>query len=177
MRVDISHRLAGQLDELARAEPAGDDFRREPLHAATYGSLLGGRLYAGPAFTFPDTIASLGEVTPIEDLAALVQNFQGWVPNEVPGCSPILGIVENGHAISICFSARKSAVAAEAGVETAARFRGRGLAPQVTAAWAFAIRASNRLPLYSTSWSNEPALAVARKLGLKPCASDWSFSD
>ena len=70
-----------------------------------------------------------------------------------------------------------SAAAAEAGVETAARFRGRGLAPQVTAAWALAIRASNRLPLYSTSWSNEPSLAVARKLGLKPCASDWSLSD
>ena len=176
-RVDISNRLAAQLDELAREEPAVDDFRREPLLAAEYASLLGGRLYTGPAFTFPDTIASPGEVTPIEDLAALTQNFQGWVQNEIPGCSPILGMLENGHAISVCFCARKSSVAAEAGVETAARFRGRGLAPQVTAAWALAIRASNRLPLYSTAWSNEPSLAVARKLGLKPCASDWSLSD
>ncbi len=116
-RVDISNRLAAQLDELASEEPAVDDFRREPLHAAKYASLLGGRLYTGPAFTFPDMIASRGEVTPIEDVAALTQNFKGWLPNEIPACSPILGISENGHAISVCFCARKSSLAAEAGVE------------------------------------------------------------
>jgi hypothetical protein len=44
----------------------------------------------------------------------------------------------------------------------------------VTAAWAAAIRASGRIPLYSTSWSNTGSLAVARKLGLSVYASDWS---
>jgi hypothetical protein len=78
--------------------------------------------------------------------------------------------------VSVCFCARQSAAAAEAGLETAERFRGRGLGPRVTAAWALAIRASGRLPLYSTSWSNEASLAVARKLRLEACASDWSLS-
>src|SRR6185436_13781001 len=85
-------------------------------------------------------------------------------------------VVEHGQAVSVCFCARRSDVAAEAGLETAAAFRGRGLAARVTAAWALAIRASGRLPIYSTSWSNHASLAVARKLGLAACASDWSLS-
>jgi len=113
----------------------------------------------------------------IDRVALLHQNFRGWTASEIPECSPILAVVEKGHAISICFCARKSAVAAEAGVETAAPFRGRGLGSRVTAAWALAIRSSGRLPLYSTSWSNGSSLGVARKLGLEMCASDWSLSD
>jgi hypothetical protein len=30
---------------------------------------------------------------------------------------------------------------------------------------------------YSTSWTNTASLAVARKLGLKTCASGWSVCD
>ncbi len=62
-------------------------------------------------------------------------------------------------------------------METAADYRGRGYAATVTAAWALAIRASGRIPLYSTSWDNTASLAVARKLGLIAYASDWSLSD
>jgi hypothetical protein len=47
----------------------------------------------------------------------------------------------------------------------------------VTAAWAAAIRASGRTPLYGTSWTNTASLEVARKLGLVVFASDWSLSD
>jgi len=83
--------------------------------------------------------------------------------DELPGRAPMLALVEDGYVVSVCFCARRSAEAAEAGLETAEHFRGRGLGPRVTAAWALAIRASGRLPLYSTSWSNEPSLAVARK--------------
>ena len=84
--------------------------------------------------------------------------------------------VEDGHAVSVCFCARKSNVAAEAGLETAIEFRGRGLAPRVVSAWALAVRETGRIPLYSTSWSNDASLAVARKLGLMAYASSWSIS-
>jgi len=84
--------------------------------------------------------------------------------------------VEDGAPISICFCSRVSEVAAEAGVETAPECRGRGFAGLATAAWAAAIQASGRTPIYSTSWSNGPSLAVARKLGLVACASYWNLS-
>ncbi len=80
-----------------------------------------------------------------------------------------------GHAVSACFRARRSRVAAEAGLETAGAFRGRGLGSRVTAAWALAIRESGRTPLYSTSWDNDASRAVAGKLGLRTYASSWSI--
>lgn len=84
--------------------------------------------------------------------------------------------MKDGYAVSVCFCARRSEVAAEAGVETAKTFRGLGYGPRVTAAWAMAIRSMGLIPLYSTSWSNKASLAVARKLGLVAFASDWSLS-
>ena len=56
----------------------------------------------------------------------------------------------------------------------AVKYRGHGLAQRVTAA--LAIRASGRVPLYSTSWTNHASLAVARKMGLEMYASTWSIS-
>lgn len=68
-------------------------------------------------------------------------------------------------------------VAADAGLETAEAYRGRGFGAHVTAAWAAEIRASGRMPLYSTFWDNHASLAVARKLGLLAYASSWSLTD
>lgn len=63
-----------------------------------------------------------------------------------------------GRPVSICFCARRSEIAAEAGVETAQSYRGKGYAVRVTAAWAIAIRNSGKIPLYSTSL-DEPRLS------------------
>lgn len=104
------------------------------------------------------------------------------VPNKsdgeiVQGRSPAMAIVEDGYPVSVCFCARRSHEAAEAGLETAEAYRGRGYGPRVAAAWALAVRASGRIPLYSTSWNNAASLAVARKLGLIVYASGWSLHD
>jgi hypothetical protein len=176
LHASVPDHMAARLETLAREEPPAGDFHSEPAHATQYISIVGGRLEKGPAFTFPDRLAASVGIAAIEDLSQLEQNFRGWSAEEIPGCSPILGVLENGDAISICFCARRSPLAAEAGVETAPRFRGRGLGPRVTAAWALAIRASGRLPIYSTSWDNGASLAVARKLNLRACASHWSLS-
>ncbi len=167
--------IAAKLDALAREEPPVADLRAPPLHAERYASLLGGRVLSGPAFTFPDTLPDPGEVVFIDDLRPLERHFTGWVAEEIPGCSPIAAVLEDGHAVSVCFCARRSDVAAEAGLETGEAFRGRGLAPRVTVAWALAVRESGRTPLYSTSWDNDASLAVARKLGLRTYASSWSI--
>ena len=176
-RVDVPDRVAEQVDELARTEPPARDLRSEPTHATQYVALIGGRMDAGPVFTFPDVLARPADVVPLENLSPLERHFRGWSADELPESSPIMAITDQGDAVSVCFCARRSPVAAEAGVETASGFRGRGLAARVTAAWALAVRGSGRIALYSTSWNNPASLAVARKLALDACGSDWSLSE
>ena len=180
VRNDIPKDIADQLDRFASEEPPITDFESPPLHAAAYQSLVGGNIWSGPAFTFPDEIAESRDVkldiTLIDRLDLLERNFRGWRASEIPWCSPIVALMDDGYPVSVCFCATKnSAPAIEAGVETAASFRGRGLAPRVTAGWARAIRATGKIPLYSTNWSNTASRAVARKLGLIQYATDWSL--
>jgi hypothetical protein len=172
---DVPAHQTRDLIALAQTEPPAGELTDPPKHAAAYLALLCGRIDFGPVFTFPATIPVVSDVVAITELAQLERHLRGWTADELPERSPILGIVEDEHAVSVCFCARRSPVAAEAGVETAASFRGRGFAAQVTAAWASAMWDSGRLPLYSTSWSNAASLAVARKLKLSACASDWNL--
>jgi hypothetical protein len=175
-RVDIPRAIATELRKLADTEPPTLARNAYPVHAERYRHLVGGRSDSGPAYTFRQQTPPPDAVV-IQDVAVLQPHFQGWAPDEVPGCSPIFGILDHGVPVSICFCARQSPVAAEAGLETAPGFRGRGFGGRVAVAWAEAIRASGRLPLYSTSWSNAASLAVARKLRLDACASHWSLRE
>jgi hypothetical protein len=189
LRSDVREDIADEIEKLARQEPPVSDFRSAPVHASSYLSLLS-RMHtgqkagvtiqqsAGPAFEFPEAIAEPADVVVVEDERLLQQNFRGWVAGEIAaGRSPVMAVFKDSYPVSVCFCARSSEIAAEAGVETAEAFRGFGFAPRVTAAWALAIRASGRIPLYSTSWSNNASLAVARKLGLRIYASGWSLTD
>ncbi len=177
LHANVPEALAREVARLAGEEPPAADLRDAPVHAARYTSLLGGRVDSGPAFTFPDAMTPPTDVVVIEEERLLERHFRGWLPGEIAaGRSPVLAVVEEGHPVSVCFCARRSDLAGEAGLETAEAYRGRGFAARVTAAWALAIRASGRVPLYSTSWGNHASLAVARKLGLVAYASDWKVS-
>jgi hypothetical protein len=156
--------------------PHPPDWEPPPLHARRYQALIEGRVECGPALEFPKrTDGPLG-VAGIHDEALLQRHFSGWVPGEIEaGAALVLAVLAGGHPVSVCLCARRSAVAAEAGLEIARAFRGRGLAGRVASAWASAVRASGRTPLYSTSWTNASSRAVARKLGLKTYATDWSI--
>src|SRR6266404_1005151 len=179
VRADVSETVADEVGRLAREErPTGDlhDPRDAPANADAYLALLGGQIVSGPAFTFPDRIAHSSDVALIDRLELLERNFRGWVADEIPWRSPIVAVMDSGYPVSVCFCAtRASENAVEAGLETAVAFRGLGFAPRVTAAWASAIRASGRIPLYSTSWTNDASRAVARKLGLIQYAVDWTI--
>jgi hypothetical protein len=177
IRTDVPEDVAEELNRLARAEPPISDFRDAPVHGQRYKSLLGGEVNSGPAFTFPRAIPQPPDVVLVEDEQLLDRHFTGWISGEISaGRAPVMAVIDNGYPVSVCFCARRSDVAAEAGVETASEFRGRGFGPRVTAAWALAVRASGRIPLYSTDWSNNPSLALTRKLGLAAYALDWSIS-
>ncbi|MCB0114107.1 MAG: GNAT family N-acetyltransferase [Caldilineaceae bacterium] len=181
VHADVPQPVAAELDRLAAQEPPVDDLRVDPIHAHRYVSILGGEdnlnHFAGPAFTFPDHIPQPAGVQPVEDERLLARHFRGWRPGELAeGRAPLWAVFEDGAPVSVCFCARRSDVAAEAGLETAAPFRGRGYAALVTAAWALSVRADGRIPLYSTAWDNHASRAVARKLGLHTYAANWSLS-
>lgn len=167
--------LADKLVALAAQEPPLDEWRDPPRFAERYRALLCGDLVSGPALEFPDRIDGPEGVSLIDDARVLQRHLQGWTAEEIPGRTPMAVVTVDGHAVSLCACARRTDEAAEASLETAEPFRGQGLAERVTASWAIAVRASGRIPLYSTSWENLASLAVARKLGLTTYAASWSL--
>lgn len=171
----VAPNLAEELDALAAQERTLDDWEEPPRFAERYRALLSGELIAGPAFEFPDRIDPPDGVSLVDDAEMLQRHFRGWTSAETPGRTPMAAILVNGQAVSLCACARRTGEAAEASLETAVRYRGRGLAERVTAAWAIAVRKSGRMPLYSTSWENMASRAVARKLGLSIYAASWSL--
>lgn len=175
LNADVPSALARKLAALAREETPASELTDPPRNADAYVALVGGRVESGPVFSFPATCDDVGDVAPVRTLSELEYHFRRWTADEIPDRSPIVGIRADGHVVSICFCARRSQIAAEAGVETVAAYRGRGFGSRVTAAWARLIGDAGRLPLYSTSWSNRASLAMAHKLGLSACAADWNL--
>ncbi len=175
-RTDVADDVARELDRLASDEPPTAAWDRPLRHGERYSSLLRGRIRSGPAFAFPEALPDVGHVDVITDEAELSHHFAGWLPGEIAaGRSPVLAIRDDeGYPISICFCARRSSTAAEAGIETAAAFRGRGYSPRVALSWARHVRALELVPMYSTDWSNAASLAVARKLRLIQFATDFN---
>ena len=177
VRADTPVRVADSLHDLAAEEKPVSDGRLPPLHADRYRALAGEAADSGPAFAFPDAIPDVDGVVFLETVDRLVRHFPDWNQAEMSERAPVAAVERDGHAVSVCCCARRSDHAAEAGLETAAGFRRAGLGAQATAAWATAVRASGRVPLYSTSWTNTASLAVAARLKLVAYANAWSFSD
>ena len=174
--LQVEQDVADEVNALADDECPISDLHESPKHARRYERILAGEIESGPAFRFPDAISPPQNAIKIETLEPLLRHFVGWTQDELPERSPIMAVYEAGAAVSVCFCARRSAFAAEAGVETAPAYRGRGYAATAVAAWAARIQQSGLLPIYSTSWENVSSLAVARKLGLVTCAQIWTVA-
>jgi RimJ/RimL family protein N-acetyltransferase len=177
-RHDVPDELRGELEAAA-----GDDVRRQPtldspIGQSRYEAILARsapvqRTWVGPAFSFPETLPTAHGATLVtaDNSHALRAFLADWIP-DVPRCRPMYALTVDDDAVAVCCSVRTTPKAHEAGVETVARYRGRGYAAQVVSAWARAVREAGRSPLYSTSWQNEASRAVAGKLGLIHFGSD-----
>jgi hypothetical protein len=128
----------------------------------------------GPAFTFPGSLPKPKRAEILLDpQATSVVSELAWVREVQPHEHPLaVSRNERGEVVAVCHSSRSTPDGAEAGVETASEYRGRGLACEVVLAWATAVRVEGRLPLYSTDWSNLASRAVATKLGLAMYGED-----
>ena len=133
------------------------------------------REHRGPAYVLPGDLHAGPRAVPVTDPAVLHPELAPWGP-ELELRRPCFGMMDGGLVVSICCCARTTPEAAEAGVETATGYRGRGLAAKAVAAWAEAVIASGRVAFYSTSRENLASQAVARKLGAVEFGEDWSLA-
>lgn len=134
------------------------------------------REYRGPAYSFPEGLGVTGSAeayVPDGDTAAVAADL-AWIATASEEERPIVAARdEAGRVVSICHAARATAEAVEAGLDTTPAARRQGHALAVTSRWAVEVRASGRVPLYSTSWENEASRGVARRLGLVLYGEDW----
>ena len=177
-RVGLEAVLVRRLEAICMNEPVCGRLSLSPSGSSEYARLLAQdapveRISAGPAYRFPEALSiPSGPVVVTKDNIGVLQSyFADWIEDIVHG-QPFLALVRDDQAVSVCYSARKTSRAHEAGVETHPDYRGRGYAGQVVSAWADAVRRMGRMPLYSTSWENVASQAVASKLGLIQYGAD-----
>ncbi len=179
-RHNLPDHIVTQLKEVAAAEPLPMNPQQIPKNRRQFEDILQShapieRVWVGPAYRFPEHIAPPTNVIHLlssEDARLLKGDFADIRP-ELNSPHPCLAIIEDSQVVSICRSVRASARAHEVGVDTLAGYRRRGHATSVVAAWALAVRALNRIPLYSTSWNNVASQGVARRLGLVQYGVDY----
>ena len=178
-RHDLPDDVIAQLKEVAAAEPIPMSFQRIPRNHKQFEDILQHhapieRVWVGPAYRFPEHITLPTHIVQLshKNVGLLKGDFADMV-SELNSSHPYFAIIADSQAVSICRSVRVSSRAHEAGVDTLIGYRRRGYATAVVAAWALAIRALNRIPLYSTSWDNVASQGVAQRLGLVQYGVDY----
>jgi RimJ/RimL family protein N-acetyltransferase len=171
-RNDLPALLVDELSGILAEEEPLTDPPRPPatlprLRAALAAHAPIQRIWHGPAWHFPavDVPPNAVPTVLVTDPTVLRPTFPGWAAT-LPDNLPCVAVLVDGLAVAVCASARTSALASEAGVDTLPTQRGRGYAVAAVAAWAHAAQAAGRIPHYSTSWDNRASQGVARRLGL-----------
>lgn len=187
-RRDLPDDVIDALDRLVAVEPVATSLTGDPPMSwlairdtpRAHGEITAE--WHGPAHRFPDILDTSGAGTDVAiiavkpDDAALLNGAVAPPPTELGVIQPCIAAVAQGTAVAVCYAARRSALAAEAGVATLPAFRRRGLGSTVVSAWARAVQEMGLLPLYSTSWHNAASLGLAKRLQLIPYAEDVHLS-
>ncbi|MDE0467435.1 MAG: GNAT family N-acetyltransferase [Candidatus Poribacteria bacterium] len=194
-RQDLPDNIVTQLKEVAATESMLMNSRKIPRNHRQFKNILQNhapieRVWVGPAYRFPEQIVPptwVGpayrfpeQIVPPTNVVRLSRAGAGLLKgdftemvSELNSSQPYLAVIEDSQAVSVCRSVRSSSRAHEAGVDTLIGYRRRGYATSVVAAWAIAVRALNRIPLYSTSWDNVASQRVAQRLGLVQYGVDY----
>jgi RimJ/RimL family protein N-acetyltransferase len=182
VRTDVDAATCAAIERLCAAEPVMGMFREDAGPRCRDGviELLSQCApieaeWRGPAFVLP--------VDPPDDARAREASFASeaawrpvfpWLGEHFEALAPVVIAFDGGQPAAVCHAPRGcTASAAEAGVETLAAHRGRGLATAAVACWARAVQRSGRVALYSTSWENAASRAVARRLSARLYGEDW----
>ncbi|MBF4766085.1 hypothetical protein ISU07_23360 [Nocardioides islandensis] len=172
--------LAAELAALLADEPpvTGFDAHEPPRHEQSYLDLLGGQAaqaWSGPAWYLPEADPHGPAVLIGPEERDVLRGGFDYVHDEYDALAPVAAVVVDGRAVTACRCSRRTDRAAEAGVDTEDGHTGRGHATAATSLWADAVRASGRLPLYSTAWTNHASRRIARRLGAVPYGTDWAL--
>lgn len=183
-RHDLPDDIVRDLEQLCCSEPVAVSLADPVMNAAAIRATLHAHApitheYRGPAYWIPDSVLAPPEAVLISETNAhLLAAYFPWTITSRSGfrTAPLVATVVQGKAVSICYCARITARAAEAGVETAEGARGHGYASAAVAGWAAVVRQRGLIPLYSTWWENVASQGVARKLGMVQYGEDWSIT-
>jgi hypothetical protein len=144
------------------------------------------RAEKGPIYTFLPSLPS----TPLDggarmvwcqddDATSLIAALVGAREDARDEMMPIYptwaAVVTDDRIVSMCRTVRQSPAGAEAGVNTHAKFRGRGFAAAATALWATKMRATGRSLFYSTGTNNLSSQRVAQRLQLRRIGTLWTL--
>jgi len=177
--VDVDQPTTLAIDRLCAAEPTLNLPR--PDQPPTCRELVRELLapieweWRGPAYVLPEhlPVDPRAREVSVDQTSEWQEEFP-WLADHFDALRPVVIAFADGQPASVCHSPRGcTAVAAEAGVETLAPFRNRGLATAAVAHWARAVQRTGRLALYSTSWENAASLSVARRLSACLYGEDW----
>ena len=186
VRADVDDLLRHALDQLLRREPVGPVGDAPPRCRDAMLRLMADHApltheASGPLFAVLEPYETDTDVVAIERSSQelLLPHYPDILADFAfsEPCVAKLDNSDHGGALSVCFSARRGAEADAAGVVTVPKARGRGHATAVTGGWAQLVRAEGKVPLYGTDWENHASRAVARRLGARLFASEWSLTD
>ncbi len=178
----VSADLAARLDDILRSEPPAANLEEPPRCCQTLTEMLESHgqvtdVSSGPAWLVPSTTTMPEGVAVTSSLPPdQVQEAAQLFASDLAPTLPYAAVVVDGKVASLCSCSRMTSEVAEAGLVTAPEHRGNGYAVAVTAAWAAAVRATGRLPLYSTDWTNLASRRVAAKLNLRLYGADFSMA-
>lgn len=132
--------------------------------------------YYGKSYICPDTFGQDDHPDVIQLEEAHRPLVEEYDPRLRVSRDAIFAVIVEGHIVSTCESARENGMAAEAWVRTLHDYRGRGLAKQVTAAWAANAWTNGKVPFYTHRMENQASEGVARGLGMRHFITDAGYS-